>query len=225
MKYTMDDFINKNILVRVGKVHMQDFLKMCEKRGLRWFSGEKATEWEPNNIYGAETTIGCGVLGGKRLSFGQGNIGYVQWQVIDFKDIADKPIRNYQIIIDCDGDITTAKMIINGKEVKTAQAKRNPADKFNWKLAADLAFVRLWGWGEKKPAFKGVKRHARVGEYVKITNACSNHGERYKNGDILRVDSLFLPGEANGCVYLKGADNVACSPREYVVLEGYKPSK
>lgn len=224
MKYTMDDFISKKILVRVGTVHTQEFLKMCEKRGLLWISGDKAAEWTPPDRYGDKTTIGCGGLCRSRLSFGDGTKGCEGWQVIDFKDIIDKPIHNYQIIIDCDGDTTTCKMIINGKEVKAAQAKRNPADKFNWKLGAELAFSRLWGEkkAEKRPVVKAVKRYAKVGEYVKIVKGERNHGETYMDGDILKVSRLF---DKDGWVFLENHSNISCGPKEYVVLEGYKPGK
>lgn len=61
-----------------------------------------------------------------------------------------KPTPIYRIIIDCDGNNTKAYMIINGKEVKTAAAKRNPKDKHDWKMAAHVAFDRLWQRKEKQ---------------------------------------------------------------------------
>ena len=51
----------------------------------------------------------------------------------------------YKIEIVCDGDkVTVAKMIINGKTVKTAEAHRNSADKFNFRIGAEYAFDRLF---------------------------------------------------------------------------------
>lgn len=217
--YTMKDFLDGLCLIKVAndKEHYE-LMRECQKAGKKWVNGQPVSERDKQTCDGLFVfeDHGCG-LG---LCIGSNR----KVPNVLYKDVI-KNVNNYQIIIACDGDTTTARMIINGKEVKTAQAKRNPADKFNWKLAADLAFARLFGCGQKEAAVKEVKRNAKIGEYVKITNAEKSHGEKYKNGEILRVDSLFLPGAAKGWVYLKGADNVACSPREYVVLEGYKPRK
>ena len=44
----------------------------------------------------------------------------------------------------------------------------------------------------------------------------------YKTGDVLKVERPFKTDE-EGWVYLEGHRECACSPSEYVVLEGYKP--
>lgn len=54
----------------------------------------------------------------------------------------------YRVIIDCDGDRTTAQLLVNGEEVKRTTAKRNPKDKFNLRTGMSTAFERLW---QKKP--------------------------------------------------------------------------
>ena len=72
------------------------------------------------------------------------------------------PAPRYRIVIECDGDTTTAEMQVNGRKVKQAQAKRNPADEFNWRIGAETAFVRLF---EKKDA-KQEERPFRVGDRV-----------------------------------------------------------
>lgn len=57
-------------------------------------------------------------------------------------------------------------MTINGREVKTAIARRNPADKFDWRKGAELAFERLWNTPKKlkeKPEVREVKRYAKPG--------------------------------------------------------------
>jgi hypothetical protein len=203
----------------------------------------------------------------------------------------------YQIVIESNGDTTTAKMFVNGKEVKTSTAKRNPNDKHDWKMAANVAFDRLWqkqekreekkpdgvfkvgdrvvahdllrydarlngkagkvvnvgtaccsvefdeyvgghdchgdaknghGWyvaqrclrHEKptKPEVREVKRTAKVGEWVKIVKRFGCIGEKYRDGDVLRVKQVDCVGLA---YLLCGGD--PASPDEYVVLEGYKP--
>lgn len=84
----------------------------------------------------------------------------------DFEDVTGGVAKSprYSITIECDGDVTTAKMVINGKEVKTATAKRNPEDTFDWKVGAQTAFGRLWE-SEPKSEFK-VKRPLAVGDRV-----------------------------------------------------------
>lgn len=71
---------------------------------------------------------------------------------------------------------------------------------------------------EKKTGVREVKRHARVGEYIKIVHQFCNLG--YQDGDILRVIK-----EWNGTsVICEGARICVCDS-EYVVLEGYKPEQ
>jgi hypothetical protein len=74
-------------------------------------------------------------------------------------------------------------MIINGKEVKTAAAKRNPKDKHDWKMAANVAFDRLWAKQEKQVEQKrdGV---FRVGDRVVTNEKCCYAG---KHGRIVFI--------------------------------------
>lgn len=129
----------------------------------------------------------------------------------------------YQIIIESDDNTTTAKMVVNGKEIKTATAKRNPADKANWHIGAQTAFDRLWQKQPKpeKPAkqkVRKVRRNAKVGEWVEIENAWGMEDEVYKNGDILQVKKVYSKGN----VRLSCGGKYALSS-EYVVLEDYQP--
>lgn len=130
----------------------------------------------------------------------------------------------YQILIDCDGTTTTATMTINDREIKTAIARRNPADKFDWRKGAKLAFERLWNSPKKlgeKPEVREVKRCAKPGEYIKFSSV---HGdcERYKNGDILKVENVIEVCGEDGFAQI-ACCGVIATPDEYVVLEGYRP--
>lgn len=69
------------------------------------------------------------------------------------------PVEDSKIVIRVDGNKTTACMFENGECVKTATAKCNPSDEFNFETGAKLAFERLF---EEKPKFK-------AGDRVKIT--------------------------------------------------------
>ena len=229
-QYTMGEFIEGKFAVKVNEHNCKDFLEMCAKRGLRWVSGEKANEFIPNFDIESEIAIEC-----EERRDGMGLV-YVRAYVmkvlekygmpfIDCKDFMGNNVHfGYQILIDCDGTTTTATMTINGREIKTAIARRNPADKFDWKKGAVLAFDRLWNGkkkAEKKPEVREVKRFAKPGEYIKIVYVWEGYSNSYHKGDIFLVTSSYQ-GTLDGWVHVKGT-NIAIYPKEYVVLEGYRP--
>lgn len=226
-KYTMKDFIDGKFAVKVNQRNCTDFLKLCAKRRLRWASGEKANEFVPNFDIFEEGVVIIHEMrpNGMRLAYMVFSYTGDGVPIIDYKDFVDeKAPACYQITITCDGTVTTATMVINGRKIKTAIARRNPADKFDWRKGAELAFERLWNSqrkAEKKPEVREVKRGAKPGEYIKIVDAESYYDENYHNGDILLVVEYY-EGERDGWVMAKGA-NMVIDPDEYVVLEGYRP--
>lgn len=217
-KYSINDFFAGNVDIRCKNAEQKmAVLKECEKRGIIWNCYEKATNFIPD----------CSVL---EISFyGNGKLtqsnGHDDRNVVDFDQIEFPRSNFYRIVIYCDGTTTTATMTINDREVKTAIARRNPEDKFNWKKGAALAFERLWDSprrAEKKPEVREVKRFAKPGEYIKIVDATAGcYGGTYRNGDILLVTGYYKEMR-NGWVNVKGT-KIAVSPNEYVVLEGYRP--
>lgn len=60
---------------------------------------------------------------------------------------------NQEIVIITDGKTTTAKLLEDNKVTKTAEAKCNPEDTFDFKIGAEIAFNRLVGklCGEEAP--------------------------------------------------------------------------
>lgn len=217
-KYTINDFFAGKVDIRC-KNNKQAFLLMkeCDKRGVVWYSGNQATSSLPFMPV-LEMNFYCN----GRLTQSYGHDGR---NVVDFDQIDFCPYKtSHQILIDCDGTTTTATMTINGREIKTAIARRNPADKFDWKKGAELAFDRLWDShrkAEKQPKVREVKRYANLGEYIKIVDAEVAYYENYHNGDILLVVEYY-EGRPDGWVHAEGA-NVVINPDEYVVLEGYRP--
>ena len=124
-----------------------------------------------------------------------------------------EPEESDQITINRYGNKVVAKM---GK--KTGVARCNETDTFDLYTGVKIAVDRLFS---KKSEVKEVKRHAKVGEYIKIVSPCSSYG-RYKKGDILKVKGFFV--ESNGDVYVDAP--LFCpyiDSCEYVVLENYKP--
>lgn len=181
-KYTINDFLSGRISVRCAhEEHFKTLLKECEKRGIVWQNGAKATNFVP---WFPVLTIGERSENKITQSFGV-LLGH---PVINYDDLCFVKPHRYKIIIYCDGDITTARMIVNDKEVKTATAKRNPADKFSWKLAAALAFGRLWD--EKKDEQpKKQPRAFKVGDRVVcIESECSKEVIVGKHGRVIFID-------------------------------------
>lgn len=103
-----------------------------------------------------------------------------------------------------------------------AEAKCNPADEFDFRTGAKLAFNRLMGEDVKPDnGVREVKRKAEAGEYIKIVDEKSITGI-YKNGDIcsaIIVTDKAVIMEKDGLLY-------GCAGHEeYVVLENYKPEE
>lgn len=98
------------------------------------------------------------------------------------------PVEPYRITIDCDGDTTTAKMIVNGKTVKTATAKRNPADKANWRIGAQTAFDRLWKKQEKKRKGGFEIGDLVVDKYTQEHGRVVCHGKNINGEDLIGVE-------------------------------------
>lgn len=226
-QYTMEEFIEGKFAVKVNENNCKEFLEMCAKRGLRWGSGEKANEFVPNFDIFEEGVVIIHEMrpNGMRLAYMVFSYTGDGVPIIDYKDFVDeKAPACYQITITCDGTVTTATMVINGKKIKTAIARQNPEDKFDWRKGAKVAFDRLWDSqkkAEKQPEVREVKRYANLGEYIKIVDAESAYAENYHNGDILLVVEYY-EGQRDGWVQAEGA-NVVIDPDEYVVLEGYRP--
>lgn len=103
-----------------------------------------------------------------------------------------------------------------------AEAKCNPADEFDFRTGAKLAFNRLMGEDVKiDNGVREVKRKAKVGEYVKIVDA-HPYLIPYKYGDIFKVISTSKPGVV---IEKDGTPVTSAWHREYVVLENYKPEE
>lgn len=216
-RYSINDFFAGKVDIRCkNNKQALSLLKECDKRGVVWDSGKKATSAFPFMPV-LEMDFFCN----GRLTQ---SYGHDERNVVDFDQIDFCPCKtSYQILIDCDGTTTTATMTINDREIKTAIARRNPADKFDWRKGAELAFERLWNSqrkAEKKPEVREVKRFAKPGEYIKIVYICDGYEDCYHKGDIFLVTSRHQ-GTRDGWVNVNGT-SIVMYPKEYVVLEGYR---
>lgn len=189
MKITMNDFKTKKIAVRVGLIHLEEFLEMCEAEGLRWSDKKSATEGIVHTGFGRNLTIGYNFFQDGYLGFCDPKFYLKEgWIVVDFDDVNCRcsqkpcPCPEYQIIITCWDDTTHADMFVNGHKVKETKAKRNPADKFNWKIGAQTAFKRLWE--KKKKPMPAVKVDDGCVEYLKtITKINYGNYKLYARGE------------------------------------------
>lgn len=103
-----------------------------------------------------------------------------------------------------------------------AEANCNPADEFDFRTGAKLAFNRLMCEDVKSDdGVREVKRKAKVGEYIKIVDA-NPWMIPYKNGDIFKVISTSELGVA---IEKDGTPVTVAWHSEYVVLENYKPEE
>lgn len=228
-KYPFKDFAEGKVRVYVAnRDEARLLMAECEKRGIRWISENNATVHYYSRCYIFTVQIRKSSPD-RALMFNPNFVPHQTTITLDQLQLDDpKPEKRYQILIESDGDTTTAKMIVNGKEVKSAQAKRNPDDKPNWKIGAEMAFARLWGRGEKKPAVKEFKRNAKVGEYIKLIRPEFSFN---KKGDILLVSDIAPSGNpiVEECDHPRKAKKETkrwCYREDcYVVLEGYKPKK
>lgn len=188
-KYTVKDFLAGKVSIRCGNDEQKKaVMKVCKENGIVWLDGESVNE---NYFIPFDPVLTINFFGDGRLSCGNGD--HRGMNVVNFDEIDLSPAPCYQITIECDGDITTAKMRINGKEVKTATAKRNPADKANWRVGAQTAFDRLWKQQEKPEEKKdGV---FKVGDRVVCIDDKLHPGVFVcgKHGRVVSIDDDSLP--------------------------------
>ena len=66
-----------------------------------------------------------------------------------------------------------------------------------------------------------MKRFAKPGEYIKIVYVCDGYEDCYHKGDIFLVTRSHQ-WTRDGWVNVNGT-SIVMYPKEYVVLEGYRP--
>lgn len=90
--YTMKDFWEKPIAVRVGQKHVKEFLQMCKAEGLRWNGGQKATEFIPS-MYGENLAITLHhIYGNGKMMYGKTRTYIEQGMtIVNFEDFDKQP--------------------------------------------------------------------------------------------------------------------------------------
>lgn len=136
--YTMKDFIEKKIAVSfANREERLKFLKMCEKEGLRWLSGDPATRFDPGD--------GAAILFG---SCGSDTLTYSCTAQKDYKIIPFSEFDSPETIgvIKRNGDTITVHMgDLHGT------AKCSPDDRFDLYTGCELALRRELEVEKKEP--------------------------------------------------------------------------
>ena len=129
-----------------------------------------------------------------------------------------KQEEKYKIEIVCDGDkVTVAKMIINGKTVKTAEARRNPKDKFNFRIGAEQVFARLFAKKTEHDGCDGCVWEHEDEEQC-AARGCRNafcYPENLKKPDKYAKKQDFKIGDRVVCVNTKRNDGYESAKGEH----------
>lgn len=160
----------------------------------------------------------------------------ISGDVVSYKDIAGRTysVKNFEIgslFSDMLKKVGSETIVIYRNDNKVialdkstgekAEAKCNPADEFDFRTGAKLAFNRLMGEDVKPDnGVREVKRKAKVGEYIKIIDA-KPFLIPYENGEIFRVICV----KNATCEVENSVKRCHTWHSEYVVLENYKPEK
>lgn len=231
----MKHFINDKIAVRTGTgEHLVTFLKMCKEAGIRWINGAEATKLTSNLPYDDQTCVSCG--GTRKGCIGYGSalfyrsIGYKVIDYIDFinLEVEDKrelvvPLDDlkkiiaddkYKITISSNGKLTTAVFEVDGNIVKTATAKCNPADRFNFHTGAELAFDRLFEKKHKELDLQNLK----PGDKVRVRKDLEI-GRNYNFGESQEIFTRAMSAFRGTVVTIKKARHRSDGSTEYFVME------
>lgn len=157
----------------------------------------------------------------------------ISGDVVSYKDIAGRTysVKNFEIgslFSDMLKKVGSETIVIYRNDNKVvaldkstgekAEAKCNPADEFDFRTGAKLAFNRLMGEDVKPDnGVREVKRKAKVGEYIKIVDA-KPFLIPYENGEIFRVIGV----KNSTCDVENSVKSCYVWHEEYVVLENYK---
>lgn len=160
----------------------------------------------------------------------------IRGDVVSYKDIAGRTysVKNFEIgslFSDMLKKVGSETIVIYRNDNKVialdkstgekAEAKCNPADEFDFRTGAKLAFNRLMGEDVKPDnGVREVKRKAKVGEYIKIVDA-KPFLIPYENGEIFIVIGV----KDATCEVENSVKRCHTRHSEYVVLENYKPEE
>lgn len=190
MKWHTSDFLTGIFDVHCNNSwQYMNFMKELDRIQVRWGNGAKASEFRPYHDF--PIYIRYNYRGNSILTY---SLTQKLDKVLEMRDHIwtkedTRTPKKYKVEIECDGTTTTAKLIVDGKEVKSATAKKHPDDKFNLKLGMETVFGRLW---EKNKSETDTKRDFKVGDrvvYVGDKDSLSNQ-LKGMHGRIVKIISF-----------------------------------
>lgn len=189
-------------------------LEELEKQGKKWSVGKKPTElnyFSSNDREYAIIVDGSVIYCTANAIMTIASITYYKnAKKISAAEFLKK--NKETIVIYRNGAETIALEKNTGKK---AVAKCHADDTYSFEIGAKLALERLFS-----ETVREVKRHAEVGEYIKIVNPIAARG--YKKGDIMKVEDTT---QHRMYVMCGETGNFCIKHDEYVVLENYKPEE
>lgn len=145
--YTMNDFIEKKIAVSfANRAERIEFLKLCQKAGLRWRGGQSPTDSFALRVLCGEYQIECG-FGDKQdkyLTFSStGSHKSEGWKTVPYSEFR---LEETIGVIKRNGNAITVHMgDLHGT------AKCSPDDQFDLYTGCELALRRALGAEKKEP--------------------------------------------------------------------------
>lgn len=147
--YTLKDFIEKKIAVTfANRAERIEFLKLCQKAGLRWHGGQLPTESFAlgSLLDGHQIECGYGDKRDEALTHSTaGSHKNVGWKIVPFSEFQREETETIGVI-KRNGDTITVHMgDLHGT------AKCSPDDQFDLYTGCELALRRALGAKNKKP--------------------------------------------------------------------------
>lgn len=146
--------------------------KVIAKNGAPY--GITTNGWKGTVVGTRQNPNGHFIIPGDDIEVKDNNTSLIYSVLSKYFDLV--PECNQKIVITTNGKTTLARLYDGDKAVKTAEAKCNPSDEFNFETGAKLAFERLF---EEKPKFK-------AGDRVKIIGNTGVY-HYYEIGDVVTV--------------------------------------
>ena len=211
-KYTVKDWLDCKVAITFNnKEELERFAEVVKPHGIKWRTGKAFG-------YGFKHDLQEVLLGFRK---GEERIaslhpdGDDRYTCINFKDL--DLASKQEIHITTDGIKNVYGVLKeNGKVVKKTMAKCHPSDTFDFEIGVATVMDRLLEKAKEAEKVVEVKREAKKGEYVKVVDReCGHH---FEIGEIVQCIC--------GCSFKDSTGDWwdLCSD-EYVVLEGYTPSK
>lgn len=100
--------------------------------------------------------------------------------------------REYTVELRFDGMITTATLKRGGRDVKTAEARRNPKDTYSRAEGARVAVERLFE--KKRKEEKPKESNPKMGDKFVVTAKDGKYGHRFNIGEIVVLLRTFKTG-------------------------------